>query len=518
MRKNMQESAAHLTTLFSMVGLFAITSLCQAQDKIELKEPVPLKNATPLNLVTGPGSYKLSLETKDGTLSVLIHGDADVRFKNGELQIYDAEGKLKYALAPSEKNQGLPPDKHLVKVVGADGLKLDSPEFVMENKGKVSVRVVALLEKPPALVEPKAKPEFLYALPWLDEQQGIEAHLFQTDIAADGKLFFACGDTGPTGYIRVCDTATGKEVQVLVPGGDAWFTCAKFLPGNKLLAASYSQLKDLYLYDVASGKVVRQFAGHEEPGPGFAVSPDGKRILSWSDDKTVRLWDVETGKEIRKLEGHGDKAAGVFSPDGKQILTFSPDKTLRLWSVDTGKELRRMEGHADTPTGRFSPDGKQALSFGSDGTICLWDLATGNKIHKFEGQDNVQSAYFVADGQLVVAVPTFGSSAGKKFLIWETKSGKLLREIDLTQFGAEGGTFTATPDGRQGLVCDGQSIHVLDLVTCKETHRFDNCPMARAFSFSPDGTTVVAGSFRAGAFGFKLATPSADGGWSLGAK
>ena len=27
-------------------------------------------------------------------------------------------------------------------------------------------------------------------------------------------------------------------------------------------------------------------------------SPDGKRILSWSDDKTLRLWDAATGAAI----------------------------------------------------------------------------------------------------------------------------------------------------------------------------------------------------------------------------
>jgi len=370
------------------------------------------------------------------------------------------------------------------------------------------------------------KPEFLYALPWLDEQQGFAAHLFQTEISSDGRLFMALGDTGPPGAIRVCETATGKQVQVLIPGGEAWFGFAKFLPGSKFVVAGYSRKKDIYLYEIATRKVVRRFVGHDEPGPQFAISPDGKRLLSWSDDKTLRLWDVETGNEIRRFEGHADKAAGVFSPDGTQILTFSPDKTLRLWNVDTGMELKKLEGHTDTPAGCFAPDGKQALSYGPDTTIRLWDLATGKQIRQYEGPtDAVRFAGFVADGRLVVGSswparpPAAGMKSDGNFRIWEAKSGKLLREIDCTKFGGDGWSFTATPDGRQGLVNDKDgSIRVIDLATGAETHCFKNCRKARGFSFSPDGTLVVAGSFRAGVFVFRLGSPPADGGWNLGAK
>ena len=101
--------------------------------------------AVALLFVIGGGlaAYKLFFETKDGTLVVEVDGDADVRFKNGELQIYGEDGKLKYTLSPSEKNKTLPPGKYLVKIIGADGLKIDAPEFTMEKNGKASVRVTA---------------------------------------------------------------------------------------------------------------------------------------------------------------------------------------------------------------------------------------------------------------------------------------------------------------------------------------------------------------------------------------
>ena len=147
------------------------------------------------------------------------------------------------------------------------------------------------------------------------------------------------------GPIRVWDVATGKQVQEFVPGGDVWYSSAQFLPGGKYLVACLQQNETTICISGISPRArsSASSSGHAQP-PRFAVSPDGKRMLSWGDDRTVRLWDVETGKELRKLEGHTDKAAGVFSPDGKQVLTFSPDKTLRLWDVESGKELKKLEG------------------------------------------------------------------------------------------------------------------------------------------------------------------------------
>ena len=202
----------------------------------------------------------------------------------------------------------------------------------------------------------------LHSIAWQDERQGFSANILQTGISTDGKLFFGAGDAGPTGAIRIFEVATGKQTQELLLDKDVWFNFAAFVPGGKYLAAGYNKEKDLYLWDIVTGKVVRKFVGHTAPDNQLAVSPDGKRILSWGiNDQTLRLWDVETGKELKRLEGHTEKAQGVFSPDGTKILTFSPDKTFRLWDAELGQELKKLEGHEDAVTGCFSPDGKQIL-------------------------------------------------------------------------------------------------------------------------------------------------------------
>jgi WD40 repeat protein len=40
------------------------------------------------------------------------------------------------------------------------------------------------------------------------------------------------------------------------------------------------------------------------PVLSVAVTPDGKYVVSGSNDKTVRLWELATGKEVRRFTGH----------------------------------------------------------------------------------------------------------------------------------------------------------------------------------------------------------------------
>jgi WD40 repeat protein len=74
-------------------------------------------------------------------------------------------------------------------------------------------------------------------------------------------------------------------------------------------------------------------------GGSAAFSPDGKRVVTASDDNTARLWDADTGKEAAVLKGHTNRVwSAAFSPDGKRVVTASADNTARLWDADTGKE------------------------------------------------------------------------------------------------------------------------------------------------------------------------------------
>ncbi len=51
-------------------------------------------------------------------------------------------------------------------------------------------------------------------------------------------------------------------------------------------------------------ETLRTFKGHTNWVRAAAVTADGRRALSGSDDRTLRLWDLVTGETLRILEGH----------------------------------------------------------------------------------------------------------------------------------------------------------------------------------------------------------------------
>jgi ribosomal protein L22 len=138
--------------------------------------------------------------------------------------------------------------------------------------------------------------------------------------------------------------AADAEAQLAQPDGNvetAALLSLRALRGEYVPQADASLQKSLPgLY------ATRTLSGHTGEVNSVAFSPDGKWLLTGSDDKTARLWDAATGAEVRTFSGHTDQVWDVaFSPDGKEVLTGSADGTAKLWDAATGAEVRTFSGN-----------------------------------------------------------------------------------------------------------------------------------------------------------------------------
>ncbi|MFE6776682.1 WD40 repeat domain-containing protein [Streptomyces sp. NPDC057702] len=136
----------------------------------------------------------------------------------------------------------------------------------------------------------------------------------------------------------------------------------------------------------AHGPLSAPLRGHRGFIPAVAFSPDGRLLVSASQDGTLRLWDSTTSGHRRPvgrpLAAHGERGPRslAFSPDGRLLASGGHDNTVRLWDVSApARGLRPvgrvLGGHTDGVISlAFSPDGHVLASGSDDGTVRRWDL------------------------------------------------------------------------------------------------------------------------------------------------
>jgi WD40 repeat protein/serine/threonine protein kinase len=186
--------------------------------------------------------------------------------------------------------------------------------------------------------------------------------------------------------------------------------------------------------------------GHSKAGSAVALTPDGRRGLSGSNDHTLRLWSLQNGTMLHTVDlGNSGASAVALAGDGT-IGLAEAQKNLRLWNIETGRCLRTFEGHTNyVVTCAMTPDGRIAISGGWDKTLRVWDVASGDSLAILEGHGNyITASALTPDGRLALT-----GSWDNSVRLWDLTARRCL----ITLSGHENYVVSVamTPDGRTGI-------------------------------------------------------------------
>jgi WD40 repeat protein len=270
----------------------------------------------------------------------------------------------------------------------------------------------------------------------LFELAGYSATLSGTiaaeSISSDGAL--VANRTKET--VQIWDVKARRQARPPLKHG-GYVRSASFVDGGRLLVVGGDD-KAAAVWDMRVVGDAPKFAlSHTANVDGVEVSPDGRTVLTRSDDGFARLWDATTGRALfPPLEHSCALRFGMFIAGGRAVMTRSRDdvncpRVAILWNVATGQRYSTMDMTGASAVG-FSPSGTLMFSdhrpggseFQDDGTVSImrvWNANSGELrfIEPFTSKDNVIAAAFTPDGtHLMIA-------SGRQVSLWAVSATRL---------------------------------------------------------------------------------------------
>lgn len=318
-------------------------------------------------------------------------------------------------------------------------------------------------------------------------------------VSPDGRLVLSAADDGTA---RVWQLPGERSF-----AGEMGIVAVAISPdGRELLVGA----EGAGIWDVSTGRLIRRLAGLEgsiTPG-GIAFSLDGRYaaatgtgIYSGGDVGTVMLWEARFGSVRCRLEGHNEgPRALAFSPDGRTLLSGSQNfmkaetdssGDLILWDVSSCHLLRRFETTEDASSIAFSADGRRALvSAAYYQNVTLWDVARGQPLQRYSMPESITLSVIFGPEETTFVAGLLGGNLPEVDL----ETGEVLRSFT----GHTGNVWSVDlgPDGRY-LVSgsDAGEVILWDYASGQEISRFTGSPtMVQSVTFSPDGESVFFGS------------------------
>jgi len=239
--------------------------------------------------------------------------------------------------------------------------------------------------------------------------------------------------------------------------------------------------------------LVRDLVGHSASVLACAVTPDGRRIVSGSQDRTLRIWDASSGRPLATLQDHSASVrACVVTPDGRHVVSASHDKTLKVWDIDSERTVITLQGHSTIVTAcAVTPDGRRVVSASEGGTLTIWDLDSGCPLATLQGHSaSVLACVVPPDGRHVIS-----ASEDQTLKIWDLDSG--YSRATLQGHSASVLACAVTPDGRHVVSASlDKTLKVWDLDSGRAVATLQgHSASVLACAVTPDGRRIVSASY-----------------------
>lgn len=227
----------------------------------------------------------------------------------------------------------------------------------------------------------------------------------------------------------------------------------------------------------------------------LAYSPDGRSVLSGSDDRTIRIWDVESGHERQLFENHtGVVLAAAFSPNSQTVLSSARHGNGEFihWNSDTGEVLGRLGRTGYGSSVAFLPNGRLFVTgdAGPRGFITFWNATSYEGVSVLGAESPVSSIAVMADGIRVLS-----GHEDRLVRLWNWRTKKLLRTFN-GHFSTVSDLSISPDEELLASAAHDQTVRVWSIATGEQLHRFaGHTDIVTSVDFSNDGNRILSASW-----------------------
>jgi WD40 repeat protein len=294
-----------------------------------------------------------------------------------------------------------------------------------------------------------------YTLPEFRDISVWKSRAGLTRFSSDGRYVAVSGKTSD---VIIYSVETGDLKSRIDGEGFRAFT---FTDDGKLAVTQNTRDEAIQIYDVETGKLVRDFRGLGKMaifgrltgGSGIVnqlngiwplfflemahvpVTRNWKNVLVNKNDKEFAIYNFDSGELKFDLEHDkynsgwektklafaflalaggspgglmllGSTSNAQFSSDGSVLMIANGNKTPTLWNVENGKLIAKLDAGERVFHNKFSPDGKIIATSDVDGITKLWSTKTGELISTIGTKKNKGIvAAWSKDGEKVFIQP-----------------------------------------------------------------------------------------------------------------
>jgi WD40 repeat protein len=203
----------------------------------------------------------------------------------------------------------------------------------------------------------------------------------------------------------------------------------QYLADGRLVSSGAS---DAVLWEPEAGTQLRRFVGPRDSLGALVIDRGERWLLGASYDGRAYLWDLATGVILREVEGHAaELRACAFSPDGERFATTSIDGTARVFRTRGDQPPLVLPHGCAVGAVAFDASGERLVTLAADRRTRSWNLARGEleresvpgtRVDPIDDQSLRHSELFLAPG-----VDRIASACDGAILVHTTR-GELIAE------------------------------------------------------------------------------------------